>query len=61
MEALRVDVETGNPFHAVRDGKGEKAELVLRNPSDRKLDWNVHLKVEDFFGNSHDEDFARAG
>ena len=59
-EALRVDVETGNPFHAVRDGKGEKAELVLRNPSDRKLDWNVHLKVEDFFGNSHDEDFPVA-
>ncbi|MBQ0031555.1 MAG: hypothetical protein KBT68_02010, partial [bacterium] len=56
-EALRVDVETGNPLHIVRDGKGEKAVLVLRNPSDRKLDWNVHLKVEDFFGRCIEGDF----
>lgn len=55
--ALRVDVETGNPFHLVRDGTGEKAELVLRNPSDRKLDWKVHLKVEDYFGNCRADDF----
>ena len=55
--ALRVDVETGNPFRLVRDGTGEKAELVLRNPSDRKLDWNAHLKVEDFFGKCIEGDF----
>lgn len=54
---LRVDVETGNPFRLVRDGTGEKAELVLRNPSDRKLDWKVHLKVEDYFGNCREGDF----
>ena len=56
-EALRVDVETGNPLHIVRDGKDERAELVLRNPSERKLDWRVHLKVEDFFGNCREGDF----
>ena len=56
--ALRVDVETGNPFHFVRTGMKEKAELVLRNPSDRKLDWQVHLKVEDFFGNCREGEFS---
>ena len=55
--ALRVDVETGNPFRLVRDGTGEKAELVLKNPSNRKLDWKVHLKVEDYFGNCRAGDF----
>lgn len=55
--ALRIDVETGNPFRLVRDGTGEKAVLVLRNPSDRDLDWKVHLKVEDFFGRCIEGDF----
>ena len=43
-EALRTDVETGNPFHFVRDGRNEEAVLVCRNPSDRALVWNVTLR-----------------
>jgi len=50
-QALRVDVDTGNPHHLVRDGKGEAPVLVLRNPSDRTLAWDVSLVLEDFFGN----------
>lgn len=50
-QALRVDIDTGNPHHLVRDGKGEAPVLVLRNPSARELAWDVSLVLEDFFGN----------
>lgn len=50
--SIRVDVETGNPLHLVRDGREEHAELMLRNPSDRLFDGEAFLNVEDFFGNS---------
>lgn len=56
-EALRVDVETGNPLHIVRDGKDEKAMLVLRNVSDSLFEGEVHLKVEDYFGNCREGGF----
>ena len=56
-EALRTDVETGNPFHFVRDGRNEEAVLVCRNPSDRALVWNVTLTLEDYFGRRRNESF----
>jgi len=48
--ALKVDVETGNPFHLVRREKGEKASLVFRNASDRQIEWKATVSVEDYFG-----------
>ena len=35
-EAMRLDVDTGNPLHLVRDGK-EKPVLVVRNPAERAV------------------------
>ena len=55
--ALRMDVETGNPLHIVRDGRDEKAMLVLRNASDNPFEGEVHLKVEDYFGDCREGSF----
>ena len=55
--SLRMDVETGNPCRLVRDGKNERPVAVFRNTTDRKLEWDVSLVVEDFFGNKCEERF----
>ena len=49
-EALRVDVETGNPWHLVREAKGEKAVFVFHNPTDRDLAWDVTTAIENYGG-----------
>lgn len=49
-EALRVDVETGNPWHLVREAKGERAVFVFRNPSDCDLSWDVTTTIENYRG-----------
>ena len=49
-EALRADVETNNPWHLVREAKGEKAVFVFRNPTDRDLAWDVTTTIENFRG-----------
>ena len=55
--SLELDVETGNPCRLVREGKGERPVAVFRNTTDRELEWDVSLVVEDFFGNTCKERF----
>lgn len=59
-EAMRVRVETGNRLGLVRDGKGERPAIHVRNPSDRALRWKTAFRLKDFFGRVVDVPFDRA-
>ena len=50
-EALRIEPETGNPLHIVREGQGERPVLSIRNAAQEKIAANGTLKVEGFSGN----------
>lgn len=49
-EALRFEIDTGNPLHLVRDGKNEWPAVVLRNPTADDRAWNVNFTMTDYFG-----------
>ena len=49
-EALRVEAETGNPLHIVREGQNEKPVLVLHNAAQERIAARGTLKVEGFRG-----------
>ena len=49
-EALRVVVETGNPLHIVRDGKGERPVLSIRNAAQERIAAQGALNVKGFDG-----------
>ena len=53
-DALRVDAETGNSLHIVREGKGESPVLVVCNASQGRIAAHGTLKAKDFFGGSFD-------
>ena len=57
-EAMRLDVDTGNPLHLVRDGK-EKPVLVVRNPAERAVSWRTAFVFRDVFGRRFEIPFAR--
>ena len=50
VAALKTDIETGNPFHLVRQSIGEKSSLVFRNASDCQLECQAKVLIEDYFG-----------
>ena len=49
-EALRVEAETGNPLHIVREGQGERPVLAIRNVAQEKVAAHGTLKMEGFGG-----------
>ena len=49
-EALRVEAETGNPLHIVREGQGERPVLAIHNAAQEKIAAQGTLKVEGFVG-----------
>ena len=53
-EALRVEAETGNPLHIVREGQGEKPVLAIRNAAKERISARGTLKVEGFCGGAFD-------
>ncbi len=48
--ALRVEAETGNPLHIVREGQGERPVLAIRNVAQEKVAAHGTLKMEGFGG-----------
>ena len=57
-EAMRLDVETGNPLHLVRD-ETEKPSLVVRNPSEQEVSWQTVFVFADIFGRRFEIPFSR--
>ena len=53
-EALRVEAVTGNPLHIVREGRGEKPVLVIRNAAQERIAAHGTLKLEGFRGDAFD-------
>ena len=53
-DALRVEAETGSPLHIVREGKGERPVLVIRNVSQDRIAARGTLKMKGFFGDAID-------
>lgn len=53
-EALRVEAETGNPLHVVREGRGEKPVLAIRNAAQERIAAHGTLKAEGFNGEKFD-------
>ena len=53
-EALRVEAETGNPLHIVREGQGERPVLKIRNAAQQRVAARGTLKVEGFRGDVFD-------
>ena len=53
-EALRVEAETGNPLHIVREGQSEKPVLTIRNAAQERIAAHGTLKVEGFSGDGFD-------
>jgi hypothetical protein len=49
-QALSVDVETGNPFHCVRDELGEVPKLRIRNISQSPISMQGSLSLESSLG-----------
>ncbi len=52
--ALRVEAETGNPLHIVREGQGEKPVLAIRNTAQERIAAHGTLKMEGFSGDVFD-------
>ena len=57
-EAMRLEVDTGNPLHLVRDEK-ERPTLVVRNPAGRAVSWRTAFVFRDVFGRRFEIPFAR--
>ena len=55
---MRLEVDTGNPLHLVRDGK-ERPTLVVRNPAARAVSWRTAFVFRDVFGRRFEIPFAR--
>lgn len=53
-EALRVEAETGNPLHIVREGQGESPVLAVHNAAQERIAAHGTLKVEGFSGDAFD-------
>ncbi len=53
-EALRVEAETGNPLHIVREGQGENPVLAIQNAAQEKIAAHGTLKVGGFGGDVFD-------
>ncbi|MBQ3289376.1 MAG: hypothetical protein IJH50_08220 [Kiritimatiellae bacterium] len=53
-EALRVEAETGNPLHIVREGQDERPVLAIRNAAQERIAARGTLKVEGFGGDAFD-------
>ena len=53
-EALRVEAETGNPLHIVREGKGESPVLAIHNAAQERIAAHGTLRVEGFGGDVFD-------
>lgn len=53
-EALRVEAETGNPLHIVREGQGERPALAIHNAAQERVAVRGTLKVEGFAGDVFD-------
>ena len=53
-EALRVEAETGNPLHIVREGRGEKPVLAIRNAAQERIAAYGALKMTGFHGDTFD-------
>lgn len=49
-QALRVDVDTGNPFHCVRDELGEAPKLRIRNVAQSAISVHGALSLESSLG-----------
>ena len=49
-EALRVEAETGNPLHIVREGQGESPVLAVHNAAQERIAARGTLKLEGFSG-----------
>ena len=58
-EAMRLEVETGNPLHLVRDGKAERPVVLVRNPSRREIAWTADIVLTDYFGREVKLPFSR--
>ena len=52
--ALRVEAETGNPLHIVREGTDERPVLLVRNASRERIAAHGALKAWGFFGDTID-------
>ena len=48
-EALRLDVDTGDPIRVARPGQ-VRAQLLLTNPSDATIGWKGSCRMNDYFG-----------
>ena len=53
-EALRVEAETGNPLHIVREGQNEKPVLAIHNAAQERIAAHGTLRVEGFGGEVFD-------
>ena len=53
-EALRVEAETGNPLHIVREGQDERPVLAIRNVAQERVAAHGTLKAEGFNGDVFD-------
>ena len=53
-EALRIEAETGNPLHIVREGRNEKPMLVIRNAASERVVVRGTLNVVGFCGDKVD-------
>lgn len=57
-EAMRLDVETGNPLHIVRD-ESERPSLVIKNPSASAVRWKTSFVFTDVFSRKFEIPFER--
>ena len=57
-EAMRLDVDTGNPLHLVRD-ETERPSLVVRNPAEKSVPWQTVFVFSDIFGRQFEIPFSR--
>ena len=57
-EAMRLDVDTGNPLHIVRD-ETERPSLVVSNPAEMAISWQTVFVFKDVFGRKFEIPFSR--
>lgn len=51
VDAIRVDVLTGNPLHILKPGKEEQFKLSLSNILDKRIKVDISLKISDLDDN----------
>ncbi len=54
-DAIRLEVETGNPVHVLRAGEEGQLRLTLRNAGSAQFKGNAEADFEDFFGRTFSE------